>query len=291
MFGMDARIALIVAAILAAAGGMTMMSRLERGQTEQAEVMLESLRQGVLKHYTTVGINQLAPSVEDLFRSGVLDNPSLQNDPWGKPWSYEIISSNVMLEGTPITVHFAIIASAGKDGVFSSPGLASDFDYAQWETRGDDVGIKLSTRDIEMARKEEFDARGSLIIDKLEAVESAAYVEAQNACEGDAPPSWCEDEESKNYTQFNYYPKSSMDTAEGVIYYATDILGKAPLTSGDPTDMAEFLSQLGLPPAYAQDPWGRVLMYQSNATARTDPPFSASICFSRFGEDCFAPAY
>jgi hypothetical protein len=47
------------------------------------------------------------------------------------------------------------------------------------------------------------------------------------------------------------------------------------------------MADLGLPTSYAFDPWGRTLNYHGNITGRTDPPFSASICYAFAGENCF----
>jgi type II secretory pathway pseudopilin PulG len=290
MFGMDARIALIVAAILAAAGGVTLMSRLERSKVDQAEAEVAELRDGLNKYYQNVSINQLPGTLAPLLQSGLITSPNLQNDPWGNPWFYSTASANVELEGTPITVHYAVIYSAGKDGVADSPGLASADDFAGWQPLRDDVGVKYSSRDVETTRRSEFVARAQLIVDKLEAQEAASFVDAQGACSGDAEaPTWCTDLQGKNYTQFNFYPPSSLDETAGAVNYARNVDNKPAYQSGDEADMQQLMLDLGLPANYAKDPWGRILNYHSNITARTDPPFSASVCYS-FGEDCFARA-
>lgn len=287
MFGMDARIALIVAAILTAAGGITVMSRMERSKVDEAQIMSEKLREGLLKYYANISINQLPDALEPIFLANLIDDPAARKDPWGNPWYYEKLAANVQIEGTPVTVHYAVIYSAGKDGVPNSPGIGSDLDYAQWEPLKDDIGLKVSTRDVEMKRLTEYRARGLLVVDKIEAAESSAFLEAQGNCTGTTPPGWCEDTEGKNYTQFNYYPVSNLDTTDGVVRYATTILTKNVYNSGDETDMQQLMIDLGLPPSYAKDPWGRTLQYHSNVTQRTDPPFAASICYS-FGENCFS---
>lgn len=288
MFGMDARIALIVAAILAAAGGVTYMSKLERDKVSQAEDGANVLRQGLSKYYQNVSINVLPDNLEPLFASGTVAEPSLRKDPWGNPWYYSRASMNVELEGTPITVHYAVIFSAGKDGVADTSPLTSEADYAGWQTAKDDIGVKFSTRDIEVARRAEYVARAQLIIDKLEATESAAYIEAQAGCTAEGEqPTWCTDHEGKNYTQFNYYPPSSMDEVEDSVSYGRNVLSKPAYQSGEENDMQQLMLDIGLPAAYAKDPWGRILNYHSNVTNRTDPPFAASICYS-FGDNCFA---
>jgi len=292
MFGMDARIALIVAAILTAAGGITLMSRLDSSKVQAAEKGAEDLRQGLARFYEEVGVNRLPDGLEELFRGGLVSDPSLRQDPWGNPWEYSHTTATVKVDGTPITMQLAVVYSRGKDGVADSGGVNGEGDFNEWQPRGDDVGVKFVSREIEMRRLAEYRVRAQLVIDKLEAVESAAFLEAQNACNaGDAKtlPEWCVNAEGKNYTLFNYYPKSDADDTAGVVYYADKVLGKRTYSSGNLVDMQQLVVDLGLPAAYAQDPWNRVLMYSGNVTARTDPPFSAALCFSN-GENCLNAA-
>jgi len=288
MFGMDARIALIVAAILTAAGGITIMSRLEGSKVQAAEMQVEQLREALNRYYTQVGINQLPATLDDLFREATIADASLRRDPWGNPWEYSRATATVRIEDTPITMQLAVIYSRGKDGVADSGAVSSENDYNAWMTRGDDVGVKYISRDVEMRRLQEYRGRAQLIVDKIEAVESAAFLEAQNTCSaGDNIPTWCTSLEGKNYTLFNYYPMSDADDTSGVVYYADKVQGKRAYASGNLAEMQQMMIDLGLPAAYAQDPWGRVLMYSPNITQRTDPPFSASICFSS-GENCLS---
>lgn len=288
MFGMDARIALIVAAILTAAGGVTIMSRLESSKVQAAEMQVEQLKEGLARYYTQVGINRLPDTLDDLFRAGNLTDPSLRKDPWGNAWEYSHTVATVRIEDTPITLQLAVISSRGKDGVGNSAAANSENDFNEWQTRNDDLGTKFTSRDIELSRLQEYRARAQLIIDKLEAVESASFLEAQNTCSaGEGSPDWCTNIDSKNYTLFNYYPRSDADDTTGVVYYSDKILSKKTYASGNLSEMQQMMIDLGLPAAYAQDPWGRTLMYSPNVTARTDPPFSASLCFSS-GENCLA---
>lgn len=288
MFGMDARIALVVAAILTAAGGITLMSRMESNKVQAAEQQVLILREGLGRYYDDVGINRLPDSLEDLFRTGKVTNPGLRRDPWGNEWEYSHAVTTVRVEDTPITMQMAVIYSKGKDGVSNSGGISGEPDFNEWQTRGDDVGTKYTSRDSEEKRLKAYRANAQLIIDKLEAIESAGFLEAQNACSvASNVPDWCTNTDNKNYTQFNYYPKSSADSTSGVVYYSDRVLNKRVYESGNLADMQQMMIDLGLPPAYAQDPWGRTLMYSGNITGRTDPPFSASLCFSD-GDNCLS---
>lgn len=286
MFGMDARIALIVAAILTAAGGVTIMSRLESSKVQAAEMQTEVLKEGLARYYQQVGINRLPDTLDDLFRAGNLTDPSLRRDPWGNQWEYSHTTATVRIEDTPITMQLAVVFSRGKDGVVNSNPISSELDFNEWQPRGDDIGAKYMSRDTEMQRLSEYRARAQLIIDKLEAVESASFLEAQNTCSAGANvPEWCTVLDGKNYTLFNYYPKSDADDTAGVVYYSDKVLNKRAYASGNLAEMQQMMIDLGLPAAYAQDPWGRTLMFTANVTNRTDPPFSASLCFSS-GENC-----
>jgi len=297
MFGMDARIALIVAAILTAAGGITLMSKLESNKAEAAQQQALVIRDGLGQYYQQTGINHLPDTLADLFSTGAVTDPSLKKDPWGNPWEYSHTTATVKVEGTPITMQMAVVYSRGKDGVADSGGVNNDSDFNQWQPRNDDIGAKFISRDIEEKRLQNYRARAQLIVSKLEASENAAFLQAQNTCgnaglpsddsstTASSVPSWCTDTGGKNYTLFNYYPKSNADDTDGVVYYADKVLGHATYNSGNLVDMQQMMIDLGLPAAYAQDPWGRTLMYNGNITNRTDPPYSASICFSS-GENC-----
>jgi type II secretory pathway pseudopilin PulG len=287
MFGMDARVALIVMAILAAVGGWQMMSRLESTKVDQAEQQTILLREGLTKYYQTVGINRLPDTLEDLFRNNIITDPSLRKDPWGNPWEYFHGAATLRIEDTPVTVQFAVVFSRGKNTIDDSGGFSSLEEFGSWELRKDDIGTKYTSREIEVARLSEYRTRASLIIDKLESAESANYLEAQGTCNSEQAPTWCSDVEGKNYTALNYYPKTDADDTSGVVYYTDKVLNKKIYSSGNIDDMQQLMIDLGLPASYAQDPWGRVLMLNSNITARTDPPFSASLCFSA-GENCLS---
>ena len=56
MFGMDARIALIVLSVLAATGGISMLSRLAQSKVDATERSLAAIREGILDYYKNVGV-------------------------------------------------------------------------------------------------------------------------------------------------------------------------------------------------------------------------------------------
>ena len=216
----------------------------------------------------------------------MIDNPAFKQDSWGNDWHYSQVTANIEVEGIEIPFKYAVVFSAGNDGVIDSDIINTEQDYAEWEERNDDKGIKISSRDIELKRLEEYRARGQLIIDKITSKEAANYLEAMGTCSGVTPAVWCADFEGKNHTQFNFYPKSDLDSTEGIVYYTTAKGELRSYLAGDINDMEQLMEDVGLPTSYAQDPWGRTLFYHSNLGGRETPPFSASICYSH-GSSCF----
>jgi hypothetical protein len=188
----------------------------------------------------------------------------------------------------PVKVQMAVITSNGKNKLDESAAIFNESDYGSWVSGGDDVGIKFSSIDIERERVEQHRERGKMIVDKLTEFENRNYLQADSACGSTEAPMWCKDYKGKNHTQFNYYPRSDLDDNADVIYFtdAGSEEGGKTYISGDITDMQDLMRAIGLPASYGVDPWGRTLYYQSNASNRSDPPFSASICFSYTG-NCF----
>ncbi len=285
MFGMDARIALIIMAILAGVGGWQMMSRLESQKMDTAEAQASLLRDGLGKYYNTVGINRLPESLEELFTQGIITDPSLRKDPWGNAWEYFYNTVPVRVEDTPLNMQLAVVFSRGKNAIDDTGGFTSNDEFAAWEVQKDDLGVKYTSREEDLQRLTDYQAQAGRIIDRLENTETVSYLAAQTACDGTDAPAWCAGMNGKNWQQFNFYPKTDADDTAGVVYYQTDVLQKRVFANGNIDDMQELMVELGLPASAAQDPWGRVLQLNTNITARAEPPFSASLCFST-GENC-----
>lgn len=286
VFGMDARVALIIASIMAATGGITVLSRVERSKTDAAERGVDQLVNANMNYYRTTGITTVSPDIATLFTSGMMEETYLQQDPWGNNWNYVIGSTPIEIEDVPVTMWYGTLHSNGKDGTDDSLAIASYADWQTWDVAGDDIGLKFSTITIEKDRVALYRKQGQEISDRLSAVESAWYLDADGACPG---PGWCTTG-GKAYTNFNYYPISSVDLNGSVQYFDgvctdTDITGttsactNTTYISGDQTSMEALMDLLNLPQAHATDPWNRVLRYNSNLTDREDPPFSAQVWY------------
>lgn len=287
MFGMDARVALIIASVLAAAGATTMMSKLDRSRVQSAELGIEILRDAVESHYKAKGVNELVRDIDTLFDEGFIEDTSQLTDPWGNPWEYKVTYKDVKLEDIPIRIHLATIHSSGKDSVDDSPSMVTSAEWDNWAAENDDIGIKFSSIEIEKERITEYRGRGKLIVDKLHAYESSKYIESDNVCESDETKDWCDRDNDPNFTTFNYYPISNLDSSGAAYYDEVEGGDSQAYESGDDVSMEALMNKLGLPRAFAKDPWGRVLCYHSNIDQKRAlperPPFTASIWYSEDG--------
>lgn len=285
MFGIDARIALIIASVLAAATGVAMMSRLDSNKREAAERGVLTLREGLENHYKTAGITTLAGSIGALISGGYVEDSTLSADPWGASWNYNTASTTMTIEGIPVTVNVAIIHSSGADGVNDSTNIANISQYNAWVPTNDDIGIKFSSIEIEKDRVRRYRTQSQLITDKLEAQEAGRYLYATNICTATPADAICTSG-STSYTQYNYYPRSDLDGGAAVYFDPTVSGDFQTYTAGDSSDMQQLMNDVGLPSEYATDPWNRILYYDSNVTDRTSPPYTAGICFTS-GGSCF----
>lgn len=283
MFGMDARIALIIASVLAATGGVTMMSKLERSRVEGAEIGIQVIKDALENHYKTKSFNNLAPDIRTLFDEGFIEESSFIKDPWDNEWRYNILSREIKINDFKVTEFLATIHSAGKDGVDDSPSPTFEGEWNTWQYLNDDIGAKFSTFEIEKSRVSEYQGRAKLIVNKLEDYSAANYLEAETNCPS---ASWCYNfpAEGDNYTDFNFYPQSNSDNSGAVYYDNVKTGGSNPIfVSGDDLSMEELMKVLGLPKAFAFDPWKRILVYDSNFIQDRPnahkPPFSASIIY------------
>ena len=283
MFGMDARIALIIASVLAATGSLTVMSQLERSRVEGSEHGIEIIKEAIGAYYQE-NKNVLPPDIITLFNQGYLEETTLMTDAWGNPWQYNTTTKTLNIEDIPVTVLLATVHSSGKDTVNDSATVANSAAWDVWVVANDDIGSKFSTLEIDKARVAEYRGRGKLIIDKLEEYRSRGYLTVDQQCRAGGTESWCTND---NYTMFNFYPVSDLDVTAAdyydVQYDAEFGGGFVTYVAADTVSMQALMATLNLPQELAQDPWGRDLCYNSNITLSVTPPFTGSIWYSDAG--------
>lgn len=309
MFSMDARIALIIASVLAGVVGTQVIQRIERNRVAAAEQGVEQLLAGLQNYYKTVSLDAIPPGNPETFNTGtnnfeqvivdegLVAQDNLNTDPWGNVWTYDTCSRNATIEGLPVTVHHAVLFSHGPDGVADSgtgdilTNALCATDYASWNVGGDDIGEKFSTFDIERSRVEITRQRLGAIRDGLSAYEASRFMEAQTTCSG-SPPAACDFNNSGGYEAgeevgYNFFPRSTNDVPPHTgtdpydYYFIPDFRiatgSEISEVNNDLTSMQNFVNLLGLNNEYARDPWGRTLCYESNVTNQLSSPFTVRV--------------
>lgn len=248
MFSMDARIALVIASILAGVIGTQAMQRIERSRVETAEQGVVQLMHGLETYYNTVSPTVLPPGNPSTFGSGagnfasvildtgIVPDASLVTDPWGNDWIYDTCTVADTIEGIGMNVQYAVLYSMGPDATadsgendFLSQGSCAA-DFADWSPQGDDIGMKFNSLEIEQARAEKTKEQLTAVVQALQAYETQMYLRNQQICKDLDDPNVLPAEDnpaagrspgcdfdtdglydSGEEIKFNYYPRSTLD--------------------------------------------------------------------------------
>lgn len=239
LFSMDARIALIIASILAAVISVEAMQHIQRSRVETAEAGIQSLMDGLETYYRTVSITTFPANVTDFVAdvvdSGIVTDSSLATDPWGHNWVYDTCSTTSTMEGVSVTVQYATLFSDGPDGVDDTSSAGNTLnpstcasDFANFKPQNDDIGMKFNTLDIERERVEKSRTQLQQIIAALQTYETQMFMRNQTICQAMAAGSYGGAPQNRipgcNYNgdatydsgeevKLNYFPKSTLDTS------------------------------------------------------------------------------
>lgn len=305
MFSMDARIALVIASVLAGVVGTQVVQRIERGRVEAAESGVQTLISGLENYYKTVSLNAIPPGDPSTFNTGagnfqsvVLDTgivpqANLATDPWDRNWVYDTCTAAATIEGVQVNVHYAVLYSGGPN--LTNESGSNDFltnaacaaNYAAWNTTADDIGVKFNTFDIERERVDEMKRKLADIEGALQAYETSRFLENQTYCsnganQGQTPR--CDYNGGGYITgeeiSLNYFPRSTND-GTAADYYIPDgrtaTGNELNTVSNTAASITSLMTLLGLSSNYVRDPWGRLLCYESNRTDNTQAPFTAKV--------------
>lgn len=313
IFGMDARIALVIVSIISAALAVNKLSLRESQKIKDVTLNMTELHNNIMNYYKTyhtdlselhsnlgVSIYTQDQTVQDQF-FGPIQN--LKYDPWGNEWEIKVFSavdtsSTVTVSGEQIDPKCIVIFSSGADkysylgtnysattydACVNNTGLPADLSVAS--TESDDYFYKFTTIGFEIEAHADAAKRLSEIKDALilyaQAQKNARiqYCNDLDQATADAD-ALCDRDTSGTYEQSeldnaNFYPKSTTDVTAAV--YGSD----ATYDSTNSTHMGNLMSILGLPSEYKEDMLGRTLVYDSNVSATTAPTYYASIKYSR----------
>ncbi len=253
MFSMDARIALIIASVLAGVVGTQVIQKVERNRVEAAEISVSALVDGLETYYksqpTVTALNGLPAGHTALvplptnfntglgsYQTRVIDaglvSAALVEEPWGQTWAFDKCVATQTIEGVQVTVHYAVIYSGGPDRTLSSgtgdilANATCVANFAAWNTINDDIGMKFSTIDIERAYITEMKNKLIIIQESLQAYEATKVMENQDFCSTTLNPETlnprCDFNNDGAYQTgeeigSNYFPRSATDTVDTAV--------------------------------------------------------------------------
>lgn len=303
LFGMDARITLIIAMVIALAVGVNQLSGINSNKADDTMARMERVKDASLAYAKLHGqipywdYFNLVSTATDGFGQLLLANSDDIVDAWGNPYVF----LNAMCE-TDVQFYAVVLISAGPNGLFDDPYNSSD--YADYDgscadfilldkndpTRvgEDDIVLRFSNYDI--AKKQGVDDNSKLkaIMTKIEAQAARNRIRWQRVCEasGTGQPG-CDYDANGTYYKgeelnMNFYPQAT-ETVAGCAasrpYYADNAEFSRAYTSANLSSMQSMMTALGLPTSYAQSISGIALNYDSNDGNRCSGPFTAKVWY------------
>lgn len=310
MFSMDARVALVVASVLAGAISVQVVQKIQRDRIAATEGGVLELMIGLENYYRATIPATVPDSFNDggtddfesaIIDDGYVDNASLVVDAWGNDWTYDYCETTRTIDGITRPIFYAVIYSHGPDEANDS-AVTADFlpngstcasSFGAWQPENDDIGAKFTSIDVERERVARHQRQAKEVIDALQAYETGLFLDNQRHCAsvgnpgGDKRCNWDttggNEYDLGEEARMNYYPSSTLDAGDSATppnnyYYEVYALGTgSSYDPGSANGMRNFVELLGLPTEYATDPWGNSLCYDSNSTDRDEAPFLATI--------------
>lgn len=306
IFGLDVRLAIVIAGLMATAISAEMLSNFEGERQVKSDRKTENVRDALLTRYANSATTIFTSDASTLLQGGYLDNnqgyyagdAAAQSnlDSWGTALAVPVVSATKTIYGMPVTSHFGVVASAGPDRVFqSATTLANEAAYRSWTLSGDDVGLKFNTILIDRDRVLRMQTQLRRIMEALatyaqraESTAASACLAANCGCDDLAPTTcsvasvgycdvtgdtyYCGQEER----MYNFYPTEAAEVTANPSRAFSVVRSFTTYTSGNLASMQALMTLIGLPTAYAQDPWGRTLQYDSNAYDSITTPVNPS---------------
>lgn len=301
VFGMDARIAIVILAIASMAIAINRLAINESSRLQEATYQILKISELVEDYYreNNTDLSELATlysqatALQDSFWKG---HDNLKNDPWGNQWQFVVSNADIVLVGETVNAKCVTVFSPGGDSYGYLASLASGQTYSDCinntnvsnagisQTQEyDDLFYKFTTVKVEYERILETNAKLEEIKTALINYQQAKLNTELEYCNGLAQAvadldARCDLNASGTYEQTeletsNHLPKSSLDVTVAIYSDATVYTDK------DLASMQLLMTQLGLPTDYAQDGFKRVLSYNSNLTSSILGPYYAEIFY------------
>lgn len=292
MFGMDARITVILAMVIALAVGVNQLSRINSDKAEDTLARMEKVIDAINRFTAKYGRypywddqELMLTTTMDDFNQPFLASSNDLADAWGTPFLF------IYLSGDYTSAH---IVSAGADKVFNDE-YGYDYSYLDGNCsnevkffKGDDLHICFNNYASAVDNKVSDETKLKKIMERIEAQAARNRLVWQSGCAsgtiGDG--SDCDYNGDMTYTpgeemDMNFYPYAvpaiPPSCPAGKPVYADFIEFGRSYNTFNEASMEALMTMLGLPTSYARSTNGALVRYNSNVSNRCHGPFIAKV--------------
>lgn len=289
VFGIDARITFAVTAIAAFIVGINQLTEINRNAEDKIKLDLREIKNSFLKYYEK---EYVTPTVATLINSDYLAWSDGNFDPWGNPYTVNIIANNEIIGKTIMSTKYVTLFSLGKNGVKDSVNPTDSNNWKLYKPTGDDVILKFTTKEIEKKIAEIETNQLTVIEYLLNNYIASKKQELAVFCSSNPRNLNCDVNEDKIYDEneeakLNFMPKNIDDSAGKYYLVKHSIHGtNAEFKSGyintsnnTEYNMYSFMSQIGGNSEFVKSPRNLVLHFLSNKFSSTDYPYAAEIWY------------
>lgn len=284
MFGLDARITLVIASIIGLVIGINQLARINSHKVSETQQRMTAVQTAALRFYDDTGTLATGTAsllVPDAFGQDYLDVTN-SVDAWDNAYTFlhhTFCGSLLAGQQAGLASSNIIIISAGSDGVLNHD-YTTDYNNQRCDALasnmealmvGDDLMVKANTYNIDLRRFAQAQKQLEEIKEKIEALAAHNRLRWQRNCEASGLGlTGCDYDADGLYTLgeelgMNFFPEATevvAGCAASRPFYADNASFTRSYASGDLVSMQSLMTMLGLPIAYAQ--FGPILQYDSN---------------------------
>ncbi|MCP4355179.1 MAG: hypothetical protein GY793_06025 [Proteobacteria bacterium] len=292
VFGMDARVTLIVTSIMMMAIGYNQMARLVKTDILETREALEIIKAGVEGYYED---NYSIPTIDELIAKEYINLKENANmDAWGNSYQIGFMAADEVINGVSVNVKYFYVYSYGKNGILDITEPTSFYEFIMLTETGDDLLIKFNTKaqeeKIVKIETEQLAIVKMLLETYVNAKEktnetfcAVSFNQLDTNCDVDGDGVY----DFKEEMGLNYLPKN-IDDANGDYYVTINGThgtenkfksGYINTTTEFEYNMYTFMDLIGGYSDYVKSPRGLTLHFNSNMYDNNQSPYFAQIWY------------
>lgn len=290
VFGMDARVTLIVTSIMLMVVGLNQFVNIEKNNELETKTDLKLIKNATNIYYND---NYIAPTIDDLLLRRYLnlekESININSDPWGSEYILGSIINSEIILGQKMPVKYFYIFSKGKNRELDTLIPTDKTSWQNLKASGDDFLLKFSSYEAEKEVAEIEQRQLTIIKFLLQSYVDEKVRENQSFCEQEVNQLdiKCDinqdgDYELKEELRLNYLPKETDDN-QGEYYIDTTNYksGYINTSVSAENNMYSFISLIGGHQSLVKSPRGLVLRYDSNKYKNNTAPYFGSVWYGQ----------